>query len=197
MLIYLIRHGETTSDIEDRYGGDYDDHLTDEGRSQVETLAEKLKGLGIEKIYASPKIRAQESAKIIADKLGVEIETEKDLRERNQYGILTGMVKSEAKEKYPKLVEDVKNPLDTVEGAEDFESFRKRVIAAFEKVTNGKEEKIAIVSHGGPVRRIISKIKNLPLETKMDLANCALITIQKDNNGEKITETDGVEIKQI
>ena len=31
MKIYLIRHGETTSDIEDRFGGDYDDHLTSHG----------------------------------------------------------------------------------------------------------------------------------------------------------------------
>ena len=31
MLIYLARHGETTGDVEDRYGGDYDDHLTEKG----------------------------------------------------------------------------------------------------------------------------------------------------------------------
>ena len=36
MKIYLIRHGETTGDIEDRYGGDYDDHLSKNGKQQVE-----------------------------------------------------------------------------------------------------------------------------------------------------------------
>lgn len=28
MKIFLIRYGETTGDVEDRYGGWYDDHLT-------------------------------------------------------------------------------------------------------------------------------------------------------------------------
>lgn len=31
MKIYLIRHGESTSDIKLRYDGDYDDHLTSKG----------------------------------------------------------------------------------------------------------------------------------------------------------------------
>lgn len=35
MKIYLVRHGETTGDVEDRYGGWYDDHLTDRGKEQL------------------------------------------------------------------------------------------------------------------------------------------------------------------
>lgn len=44
MKIFLCRHGQTTGDIEDRYGGDYDDHLTDLGKTQAEELANKLQG---------------------------------------------------------------------------------------------------------------------------------------------------------
>ena len=39
MQIYLIRHGQTTGDVEDRYGGDYDDRLTDLGKQQSQNLA--------------------------------------------------------------------------------------------------------------------------------------------------------------
>jgi broad specificity phosphatase PhoE len=42
MKIFLIRHGETTGDIEDRFGGDYDDHLTEKGRAQSQELAKGL-----------------------------------------------------------------------------------------------------------------------------------------------------------
>jgi broad specificity phosphatase PhoE len=35
MIIYLIRHGESTSDIDNLYGGDYDDHLTENGKAQA------------------------------------------------------------------------------------------------------------------------------------------------------------------
>ena len=48
MRIYLIRHGQTTGDVEDRYGGDYDDHLTELGRNQSNDLGVKLQNLGIE-----------------------------------------------------------------------------------------------------------------------------------------------------
>ena len=33
MRICIMRHGETTSDVENRYGGDLDDHLTAKGIS--------------------------------------------------------------------------------------------------------------------------------------------------------------------
>jgi len=65
MRIFLCRHGQTTGDIEDRYGGSYDDHLTDEGIKQSEDLAEKLKKSGIQKIYTSSLIRAKEMSSII------------------------------------------------------------------------------------------------------------------------------------
>ena len=64
MKIFLIRHGETTGDIEDRYGGDYDDHLSEKGKQQSKELAEKLKNKGIELIFHSPRIRATETATI-------------------------------------------------------------------------------------------------------------------------------------
>lgn len=42
MIIYLARHGQTTGDIENRYGGDYEDYLTNFGKEQSLALAEQL-----------------------------------------------------------------------------------------------------------------------------------------------------------
>lgn len=109
MKIYLIRHGQTTGDVENRYGGSYDDHLTEEGEVQAHKLAEKLANSGIQIILCSPLIRAQETAKIINTKLNCEIKTIENLRERNQNGILSGMTRDEAKAKYPELTEQVKD----------------------------------------------------------------------------------------
>lgn len=154
MKIYVIRHGQTTSDVEDRYGGDYDDHLTDLGVKQAQDLAGKIKSFGVEVIFASPRIRAQETAKIINKVLNVEIKTIQNLRERNQYGVLSGMKKSEAKDKYPEMVEEVKDRFKTIEGAEDYESFRKRIVDSFNEVAASGYKTIAVVTHGGPIRRI-------------------------------------------
>jgi phosphohistidine phosphatase SixA len=86
MIIYLARHGQTTGDIENRYGGDYDDHLTEVGRHQSEKLADQLQGKGIEKLFASPRIRAQETSAIVGKKLGLLVITLEAFRERNGYG---------------------------------------------------------------------------------------------------------------
>ena len=54
MKIIFIRHGETTGDIENRYGGDYDDHLTEKGIEQAEQLAEELEAKHLEVLITSP-----------------------------------------------------------------------------------------------------------------------------------------------
>ena len=46
-------------------------HLTDEGREEVRIQGEKMKAQGITKIISSPLIRTQETAKIMAQHLGI------------------------------------------------------------------------------------------------------------------------------
>ena len=153
MKIYLIRHGETTGDIENRYGGDYDDHLSATGKVQCEGLVQKLKNKNIEIIYHSPRIRAKETAEILNKSLKVNIEPVTDLRERNNYGVLTGLVKTEAKAKHPEEVKKLeKDKLHhKVSGSEDYKPFKERVISAFQKLISGKHDVVAIISHGGPI----------------------------------------------
>ena len=178
MKIFFIRHGETTGDIENRYGGDYDDHLSDKGKEQSETLAEILKDKGIEIIYSSSLIRAQETAQAIAEKTGCEVKVESEIRERNQYGILTGMTKEEAKKKYQKQVELLKDRLNTIDGAESYEDFNKRVSDTFEKLTsNSKYNTIAIVSHGGPFRVLFRDI--LKWGELEEIGDCAFVELNK------------------
>jgi len=50
MKIFLIRHGETTGDIENRYGGSYDDHLTEMGRASFAGL-QKVLGIKALKLF--------------------------------------------------------------------------------------------------------------------------------------------------
>jgi broad specificity phosphatase PhoE len=191
MKIYLIRHGQTTGDIEDRFGGDYDDHLTEEGKSQSNILANKLVDKGIEKIFASPRFRAQETAKILSDTLGVELQTVEDIRERNAYGILTGMIKSEAKEKYPKEFEEVKSYKNTTTGAEEYAHFKQRVIAALNEISSGDQKVVAIVSHGGPISCFFREVLGQEI---FGLRDCGFAELEK--NGEyKLLNVDGLMIK--
>lgn len=193
MRLYLIRHGQTTGDIEDRYGGDYEDHLSEEGKKQGENLANKLADKNIEIIFCSPRIRAQETAEFIKLETGAPVEIEEDVRERNHYGVMTGMVKAEAKLKYPHLVELLKDTKNTIEGGEDYETFKNRVVGAWDRLTNLDYETIAIISHGGPIRLIFREILN---KGEIKIGDCAFVVLDKSGEALTIAETDGIEIQE-
>jgi len=161
MKILLIRHGETTGDVEDRYGGAYDDHLTDKGRQQLQQTAKQLKGRQIDVIFVSSLIRARESADIINEKLGTQVEIMDGLRERN-YGVLGGLTKAEALEKYPEAVEAHKDPSNTDPEGESQADFSARVLSTFESIKGGGYDVVAVVSHGGPIKTIMRHL-NMPL----------------------------------
>lgn len=189
MKIYLIRHGQTTGDIEDRYGGDYDDHLTDLGIKQGKELANKLASLGIEKIFCSPRIRAREIADIVDKKLNCGIEIIDDLRERNQYGILTGMVRSKAKKKYPESAKMVENFRSTIEGAEDYDSFKNRIRDALSEILRLHYSTITIITHGGPIKVIFREIIKIG---EIKINDCGFVSLESDNGELRATHFDGI-----
>lgn len=162
MKIYLVRHGETTGDVEDRIGGSYDDHLTEKGHQQLAETAKKLIGKDIEIIFSSPLIRAKESSTIIAKEISVPVEIIDGLRERH-YGVITGLTKQEAKQKYPEAIER-HNDLNYVhpEG-ESYGDFYNRVINAFKPVAEKNHKTIAILGHGGSLKCILKELsQSLP-----------------------------------
>ncbi len=166
MKILLIRHGETTGDLEDRYGGTYDDHLTEEGRQQLARTAQLLKGKEIKKIYSSTLIRARESTEIISEVLSVDVEFEAGLQERD-YGVLGGLTKEEAIEKYPEAVELHKDPANTDPEGESQFDFIQRVTDTFTGIVERGGEQIVILSHGGPIK-VVLKHLNMPLPDRIE-----------------------------
>lgn len=189
MKIYLIRHGETTGDIENRYGGWYDDHLTQKGIKQAEELAQKLLPSGIQNFFSSSLIRARETAEILSKEFNIEVEEVSDLRERNLYGKLGGMVRKEAKKKYPELVEQLKDFRNTIEGAESYQECTDRVLKAFESIANSSYKIVGIISHGGPIKTIFRELLKIEVETVND---CAYAVLEVTPESIKFTENHGV-----
>lgn len=197
MKIFVIRHGETTGDVEDRYGGDYDDELSENGKNQAQELAQKLKARNIQAIFYSPRKRAKQTAEIINQELNVKKIEVSDLRERNRYGVLTGLIKSDAKQKFPKEVKELEKHkyLSKLKNSEDYDSFKKRILNSFEKIINSKDfETIAIISHGGPISTITREILKLG-EFKF-LNDCAVLEIEKQNNKLKLIKLENAELEK-
>ena len=177
MRIFFIRHGETTGDIEDRYGGDYDDHLSEKGLQQSRKLSEILNRKGIEIILSSPLIRAQETSQILAQVIGCDVVTVPELKERNQYGILTGMVKADAKQAYPESVELLKDKYNTIEEGESYLDFTNRLQNIFKRLTDdATHDVIAIVSHGGGFRALFRDI--LTWGELKEVGDCSFVELE-------------------
>lgn len=193
MIIYLIRHGQTTGDIENRYGGDYYDELTDEGEIQAHKLADKIANSGIQVILCSSLIRAQQTAKLVNTKLHCEIKTIENLKERNQNGVLTGMIREEAKLKYPELAEQVKDYRNQIEGAESYEAFVARIKKTIIEISNSSNySTIGIVTHSGPIRVVFREILK---DREIDIADCAYAVLNFDGHTLTLEARDGIEYK--
>lgn len=193
MKFYLIRHGQTTGDIEDRYGGNYNDHLTEEGKVQARKLAEKLSSRQVKKLYTSPLFRAKETAEILKNNLACPLEIIPNIRERNSYGIMTSMLKAEAREKYPELVEQLKNPRNTVTGAEPYNDFKKRILDTLEKLAEENNEVFAIVTHGGPISLVFREVFGREVKK---IADCGFVVLEDKKGKFDLIETDGVILPQ-
>lgn len=82
-MIIWVRHGQSTWNAIDRMQGhELSPPLTELGRLQSAHAADALVGRGVVRLLSSPAVRAQETAAIIADRLGLEVVTEPLLLEK-------------------------------------------------------------------------------------------------------------------
>ena len=194
MKIYLIRHGQTTGDIEDRYGGAYDDELSDKGKVQAHELANKIGDSGIQILFCSPMIRAQQTAEILKKKLDCKILTVESLKERNKNGILSGMTRNEAKIKHPKLVEELKDYRNQIQGAESQEDFAERIKKSFSEITNSLNySSIGIVTHGMPIWVIFEDLLNN--SKVVEVGDCAYAILDKEAQKLTLESVSHIEYK--
>ncbi|EFQ49454.1 MAG: histidine phosphatase family protein [Lactobacillus iners] len=151
-MIYLMRHG---ADPVDRYGGWSEYGLTEVGRSQVNSAKHKLLGKGITGIYSSDLNRAKETAEIVADVLSLKITYLPQFREVNN-GLLAGMKKVEAVEKYPGKYFRTLDWAETWPEGESPEQFFCRIKSAwynFKKKVGSRN--VLLVTHGGVINIIL------------------------------------------
>ena len=72
MRLYLVRHGKAEAGT----GDDFERRLTPDGAQRLEIEARVIKKLGIrpDRLYSSPRVRARQTAEILASALGLAVE---------------------------------------------------------------------------------------------------------------------------
>lgn len=149
MHLYVVRHGETWANAEQRYLGSLDPSLTERGRKQAQALAEQLPK-NLEVLIVSPRLRAVETASILNEKLKLTPEIMQCFQERN-VGVFEGLTQAEAKARYPQLwSRNITRRWDTgPTGAESIADVVNRVCEGLIKLESTHPSKaVLLVAHG-------------------------------------------------
>lgn len=152
---FIMRHGEAESNVQGILSTKADNphHLTENGKVQVASAAEKMRGEKIDLIIVSPFIRTRETAEIVRHTLGLPDDAviiDERLHEVNA-GVYEGKPVSEFRAALPFRTRMVEAP----EGGESLEAVGARTMACLfdlEKMHVGKN--ILIISHGSPLLMI-------------------------------------------
>lgn len=165
-FLTLVRHGQTDWNLERRIQGSTDIPLNDTGRDDARTAATLLARGTHHAIYASPLVRAQETAQIIADQLGLESpQLAPGVRER-EFGEGEGLLV----EDYLKTYRDWQG---LPAGAESLDEVRDRAITALDAIAADarrrsapQAESVIVVTHGGVIRSLLHHVSGgtLPRE---------------------------------
>ena len=156
--IVLIRHGEPETAARGRCYGKLDVGLSENGRRQIERTTRILERFKIAAIYSSPRVRAGESAKIIAEKYGLSVGMREDFAEID-FGDFEGLEYAKVERRFPEIYQKWMNQPTSVEfpNGESFSRMKARVLRAINELKlRHAGETFAVVSHGGANRIVLA-----------------------------------------
>jgi len=186
MIVYCVRHGESTYNAQGRLQGQSDRPvLSALGRQQSEATARALLGKPIEALFASPLRRAYETAEIIAARLKLEVRTDPRLKEIN-VGIFQDQLRSDLEKHHPEALREWLSgrPDYAIPGGESRAQLARRGREAFEEIFGLGFEQVVVVAHGGLLVSTIKSLLNIPLENPpLALENCSITTLSRDGDG--------------
>ena len=158
--VFLVRHGATTLTAEDRFAGETDVPLSDEGREQARRLATRLRQEKIGSVFASPLGRTVETARILAVPPGCEVQTREGLREIS-HGHWEQLTRQEVEEQFPdEAAEWERDPYTFApEGGESGLMVTARALPVLIQIVRDHPgETVLVVSHKATIRLLVSSL---------------------------------------
>ena len=161
--ILLARHGETDWNAARRVQGHTDVPLNERGREQARALAEELHDEPLDAVYASDLLRAHETARIVAERKGLDVIVLPELRERD-FGTWEGLTDVEVLDRFPQA------RTGTWGDAETREELSHRILLALERIADAHPDgRVLVVAHGGPLRAVLRAAGADPAQ---EIVNC-------------------------
>jgi len=174
----LVRHGETDASVRGRCCGSLDPPLSEEGRRQMQRTRGLVQGLAASAVYASPRQRALESARIL--RLDAPIAIDDRLQEID-FGLLEGLTYQDVAERFASVWRLwMQQPANVVfPQGEPFDVFSDRVEEArAELIERHHGDAIVVVAHGGVNRLILARALGLELRGMFRLQQtCGAVSV--------------------
>jgi broad specificity phosphatase PhoE len=157
--LYMVRHGTTTMNVENRYRGRRDVPLDAQGYQDAVDAARFLSGVGVKAVYTGPLRRTIATAQIIADEVRVP-----DIRilhglNNLDYGAWEGLTSGEAQMYDPKAFETYRTSPSTAvcPAGERLRDAQRRVLDAISLMASRHRGEIVVaVTHAVMIRLAVA-----------------------------------------
>lgn len=183
--LVLVRHGVTDHTARKLFSGGLgsaNPPLNDEGRAQVRATGEWLSPLRdqIDALVASPVRRTHESAEILGELLGHDVEFEEGIAEM-EFGAWDGLTFADVQRQFPdELSAWLGNLEHAPGGGESFRAVADRVLAGRDRIVEAYAGKtVLVVSHVTPIKTLVADALGAPLEAlfRMELSPASVTVI--------------------
>jgi glucosyl-3-phosphoglycerate phosphatase len=158
--VLLWRHGRTRWNVEHRFQGQADPPLDDVGRQQAVASARPLAEYSPSAIVSSDLCRAVQTARPLAELLGLPVMLDRRLRERS-LGTWEGLTRDEVVRRHP---EQYANWLAGREahqrGSETRAELGERTLAA---LAGAEGDTVVLVTHSATAMALIGRLLGLPV----------------------------------
>ena len=185
--LILVRHGQSEANLTRRFAGHYNCDLAENGKLQAKKVCEYLTAnYNIDKIYSSDLLRAYNTAKPTAEKLGIAIEKTEIMREISAgkwEGLEFDEILNNFSLDFNVWLNDIGNAVCT-EG-ESVKALYKRVCDEIIRICNeNKDKTVMITTHATPIRAFQTYVQNDDVLAMRDInwvPNCSTTVCTYEN----------------
>lgn len=170
-------------------GGWFDSELTERGRGQAGLIAERIRELvpddSAVELYSSDLTRSAQTARAIAERLGVEPTLMTGLREKS-CGEAEGRAQTWLEERFapPPPAGDRMNHHEGIEGAETKHEFASRIYDAVRTILSSPCSHQVLVTHGFALTFVVAAWIHMPLES------AGYVNVRSNSGGITVLEQD-------
>lgn len=185
MLIFLVRHAESTWNSQKKIQGQKDPPLSTYGKREAKLVGKRFKELPFDGVCTSPQKRALETARAIVGKKA-DISIDEDLREiclGKWEGKTLAQIRKQYGDKFDRWA--VRPDRIPIPGGEDFKAFVRRVKKALRKIEKGNPDgNVLVVGHGGVISTYVTVVLNIkPVDVWCVTVKNASVTIVEVKDG--------------